>query len=301
MLRWKTEEWNANCVDGVHYLGFLQADIRLSGVLFAFSFRGTPSNEMKSRQQITLAVCRWAAWAPGVADTPSWHAWAEGVKSINGPVAPDVQFVAPMMRRRLSGLSRMVFRVAVDCLADEEDSVAYVFCSRYGEYNRSYGILTDLANGEPASAAAFSNSVHNTSASLFAIEMHDTSQSTAVAGGEATLETAFVEAWSLLSDGIAPAVLVVYHDEPLPELYRGQPTTVFNNAAFAMLLRLPDPRRDAIDLRLSWDPHEENPAEPCTASDPALQVLGLLLKGGDPVVLDTQRLVWTWSTSDEAA
>ena len=256
---------------------------------------------MTPQQQIALAVCRWAAWAPGVTDTPSWHAWAEGVRTINGPVAPDVRFVAPMMRRRLSGLSRMVFRVAVDCLADEEDSVAYVFCSRYGEYNRSYGLLTDLANGEPASAAAFSNSVHNTSASLFAIDRRDTSQSTAVAGGEATLETAFMEAWSLLSDGMAPRVLVVYHDEPLPELYRGQPTTVLNSAAFAMLLRLPDSGRDAIDLRLSWDPQEEIPAEPCTASDPALRVLGLLLKGGDPVVLDTHRLVWTWSTSDQAA
>ena len=260
---------------------------------------------MKSQQQITLSVCRWAAWAPGVTDTPSWHAWAEGGGTISGPVAPDVQFVAPMMRRRLSGLSRMVFRVAADCLADEENSIVYVFCSRYGEYNRSYGILTDLANREPASAAAFSNSVHNTSASLFAIDRRDTSQSTAVAGGEATLETAFMEAWSVLSDGMAGAALVVYHDEPLPELYRGQPTTVLNSAAFAMLLRLPDPERpdperNAIDLRLSWDPREEISAEPCTARDPALQVLALLLKGGDPVVLDTERLVWTWSTGDEA-
>ncbi len=256
---------------------------------------------MTSQQQITLSVCRWAAWAPGVTDTPSWHAWAEGGRTINGPVAPDVQFVAPLLRRRLSGLSRMVFRVAVDCLGDGEDSIIHVFCSRYGEYNRSYGILTDLANREPASAAAFSNSVHNTSASLFAIDRRDTSQSTAVAGGEATLETAFMEAWSVLSDGMAGAALVVYHDEPLPELYRGQPTTVMNSAAFAMLLRLPDPERNAIDLRLSWDPREEISAEPCTARDPALQVLGLLLKSGDPVVLDTVRLVWTWSTGDDAA
>jgi hypothetical protein len=159
----------------------------------------------------------------------------------------------------------------------------------------------DLANREPASAAAFSNSVHNTSASLLAIERRDTSPSIAVAGAEATLETAFVEAWSLLSDGMAGAALVVYHDEPLPELYRGQPTTVVNSAAFAMLLRLPDPERNAIDLRLSWDTREDKPTEPCTVEDPALRVLGLLLKGGDPVVLDTERLVWTWSTDAAAS
>ena len=231
------------------------------------------------------------------------------MKTISGPVAPDVQFVAPMARRRLSGLSRMVFRTAVDCLADEEGdqevneegSVAYVFCSRYGEYNRSFGILTDLANGEPASAAAFSNSVHNTSASLFAIEKQDHSQSTTVAGCEATLEAGFMEAWCLLSDGIASSVLVVYHDEPLPKLYQGQPTTVVNSAAVAMLLRLPEPGQDAIELRLSWGAHDDMPAPPITAPDPALQVLSLLLKGGDPVVHDAERLVWIWSTDDEAA
>ncbi len=201
------------------------------------------------------------------------------------------------MRRRLSRLSRMAFRVATDCLAEEEDPIAYVFCSRYGEYHRSYGILKDLANGEPASASAFSMSVHNTSASLFAIENRDSSQFTAVAGGEATLEAAFMEAWCLLRDDAASTVLVVYHDEPLPELYRDQATTVFNSAAFAMLLRLPDGARDAIDLRLSWDAKTEETAAPCRASDPALQVLGLLLKGGDPVFFDTGRLLWTWSTS----
>ena len=186
-------------------------------------------------------------------------------------------------------------------IADEDGSVDFVFCSRYGEYNRSYGILTDLANGEPVSAAAFSNSVHNTSVSLLAIEKQDTSRSTAVAGCEATLETAFIEAWSVLNDALATAVLVVYHDEPLPEIYRDQPTTVFNSAAFAMLLRLPDPGRDAMELQLSWDSHADYPAEPCTSLDPALQVLGLLLKGGAPVMLNTERLIWAWSRTEEAA
>ena len=195
----------------------------------------------------------------------------------------------------------MVFRVAVDCLAEEDESVAYVFCSRYGEYNRSYRILTGLANDEPVSAAAFSNSVHNTSASLFSIEQKDTSRSTAVAGCDSTLETAFIEALSLLSDGIARAVLVVYHDEPLPEIYHDQQTTVSNGAAFAMLLRLPEPARKGIELTLSWGSQQDAPAELRTAVDPALQVLGLLLKGGNPVVFDTERLAWTWSTNGKAA
>lgn len=248
---------------------------------------------MESDHQIKLSVCRWAAWAPGLTSRPAWHAWATGARTITGPVSPDVQFVAPMMRRRLSRLSRMAFRVAADCLTEVEDPVAYVFCSRYGEYGRSYEILRDLANCEPASAAAFSMSVHNTSVSLFAIEQQDSSPSNAIASGEATLEAAFLEAWSLLSDSAASTVLVVYHDEPLPELYQSQETTVSNSAAFAMLLRLPDADRDAIDLSLAWG---ESAGKPALPSDPALRVLDLLLKDGDPVVLDTGRLIWTWST-----
>jgi hypothetical protein len=110
-----------------------------------------------------------------------------------------------------------------------------------------------------------------------------------------------VEAWSLLSDDAAPAVLVVYHDEPLPELYRDQPTTVENSAAFAMLLQLPNPGQNAVNLQLSWDTQKEIPAPHCTTSDPALEVLRLLLKGRDQVVVDTGRLAWTWSIGVAAA
>jgi len=262
---------------------------------------GKASNEVEIQQSISLAVCRWSAWAPGMTDLAAWRSWAEGEAIISGPVAPDVQFVAPMARRRLSGLSRMVFHVAVDCLGDGQESIAYVLCSRYGEYNRSYGILTELAKGEPALATAFSNSVHNTSASLFAIEKQDHAQSTAIAGGEATLEAGFMEAWSLLSDGIASTVLVVYHDEPLPDLYQGQPTTVVNSAAFAMLLQLPEPGSDAKNLHLSWRARQDSGTGPCNQSDPALQVLRLLIQGGGPFALETERLTWSWSAHHEAA
>jgi hypothetical protein len=246
-----------------------------------------------------LSVCRWSAWAPGVTDIPAWHSWAEGETAINGPVAPDIKFVAPMARRRLSGLSRMVFRVSAECLTDEEESIAYVFCSRYGEYNRSFSILNNLANGEPASAAAFANSVHNTSASLFAIEKQDHAQSTAIAGCESTLEAGFMEAWSLLSNGVASVVLLVYHDEPLPNLYQGQSSTVTNSAAFAMLMCLPKAAHDMIDLSLSWGTRRTLAAESNMVADPALQVLKLLINGGGAVELVTQRLVWNWSASHE--
>ena len=244
---------------------------------------------------VSLSVTKWSAWAPGVSDSAGWKAWAKGELSINGPVEPDVKFVAPMMRRRLSGLSRMGFRVAADCLEKETGSPMFVFCSRYGEYTRSFGLLENFAAGQPASAAAFSMSVHNTASSLFSIETNDQSSSTALSGGEATLETGFVEAWSLLVNQVATSVLLVYHDERLPELYREQTTSVMHAGAIALVLKLPDSDSEGIRLNLGWATDKSTDENKhVTASDPALEVLRLLVNGSGAFVLDTGRLVWTW-------
>lgn len=256
---------------------------------------------MDARNSIELAVSCWSAWAPGLTDETAWREWAGGRKEIEGPDKPDVNFVKPMMRRRLSSLTRMAFRVAADCLAEEDSSPVHIFCSRYGEYGRTYNILTGLSNEEPVSALAFSMSVHNTSASLFSIDRRDTALSVSLAGGEMTLETAFVEAWSLLTAGDTSSALVVYHDEPLPVIYDRQITTVAHPAAFALLLRLPEMAVKVSRLTLDWS--ERRPgaktAEPVV--DPALQVLRLLLERGDPVTFDTGRLVWKWSQNAATA
>jgi hypothetical protein len=251
---------------------------------------------MESRHQISLAIQRWAAWTPGLTTPAEWRSWAEGAREIGGLDPPDVSFVAPLMRRRLSSLSRMAFRAAADCL-DETNDVAYVFCSRYGEYHRSFGILTDLAQGSPASAAAFSTSVHNTAASLFAIENKHTSSAISVAGGDATLETGFIEAWSQLASNAANAILLVCHDEPLPPLYSEQRTTIYHPAAIAMLLRSAREGDSSDILHLRWDSSVTDSAPPAPPADPALSVLKSLLTNGGTVEIDSGRLVWTWSAT----
>ena len=191
----------------------------------------------------------------------------------------------------------MAFRVAADCLdgaGENGDSPAFVFCSRYGEYARSYGILGGFASGDPASAAAFSMSVHNTATSLFSIETKDRSASTAMAGGEATLEAGFLEAWSLLVNRAAPSILLIYHDERLPDLYRDEETTVAHDAAIALLLKLPGADTgDRAGLTLEWSADRPGTEGPVVA-DPALEVLRLLIDGGGSFTLDAGRLVWTW-------
>jgi hypothetical protein len=245
---------------------------------------------------ISLSVKNWSAYAPGVTDRAGWQAWAKDDIAISGPVEPDVKFVAPMMRRRLSSLSRMAFRVAADCLEDDTGSPTFVLCSRYGEYARSYGILENIAAGNPPSAAAFSMSVHNTANSLFSIETKNRSASTALAGGEATLETGFLEAWSLLINRTASSVLLIYLDERLPALYQAQKSTVSHDGAIAMLLKLPDDAAGGIGLDLAWTKRESSTTIACDAvADPAMQVLKLLVNGEGSFDLDAERLVWTWN------
>src|SRR3546814_20596720 len=75
-----------------------------------------------------------------------------------------------------------------------------IFCSRYGEYARAFEILNSMAEGEPVSTNAFSLSVHNTVSSLFSIARGDSTHSTALAAGPATLEEGFLEASGLRSE-----------------------------------------------------------------------------------------------------
>lgn len=254
---------------------------------------------------VSLSVSNWSAWAPSVSDQTAWQNWAKEGTLLSGVVDsggtdPDVKFVAPMMRRRLSRLSRMAFRAATDCLDGTEASPSFVFCSRYGEYARGFGILQGLSNGEAVSAAAFSMSVHNTATSLYSIETKDQSASTALAGGEATLEVGFIEAWSLLVNGAADSVLLICHDERLPDLYRDQQTTVAHDSAFAMLLRRPEDDSDGIALDLEWTAQRPDGPVKEFAVDPPLQVLQLLLAGDGSFVLDTGRLIWTWRSGLDA-
>ena len=245
---------------------------------------------------IDLAVVRWSAWAPGLSEVTAWKKWAAGTRDLSPqPEKPDVSFVPAMLRRRLSSLSRMAFHVAAQCLDSGAPPDAYVFCSRYGEYERSFEILSGLARQEAVSPAAFSHSVHNTSASLFSIDREDPAPYTALAAGAATLESAFLEAWSLLKSQEAGRVLLVYHDEPLPPLYKEQDTNVTLNCALALVLQLSDADLKTDRLRLSWQGSPDDSSLPLEANDPALGVLRLLINGGDPFTNDTGRLVWSWT------
>lgn len=242
------------------------------------------------QHRIEVSVANWSAWAPGLSTRADWRGWARGEREFGAAdEKPPCAFIKPMLRRRMSRLSRMALEVAEAC-REEEARPYHVFCSRYGEYARTTEILFAMARGEPMSPAAFSQSVHNTSAGLFTISHQDTAPSTTVAAGEATLEAGFLEAYTALATGAAKEVLVVYHDEPLDALYGKTEPALPAPLAAAFLLRLPQGGDETV-LQLECASAQKAVSN---GMHPVLQVIRILTGEAERAEAATPRLVWEW-------
>jgi hypothetical protein len=153
------------------------------------------------------------------------------------PIAPPVDFIPAMQRRRLSRLSRLSLAAAYSC-AGSNHQLPTVFASRHGEIHRTLGLLSDLVQNEPLSPMAFSLSVHNTASGLYSIATGNTAPSTAIAAGLDTLPMAIIEAIGQLQRH--DEVMVVYAEEPLPAEY-SQFASDDNSALLGLALRLGKP------------------------------------------------------------
>ncbi|WP_118183564.1 beta-ketoacyl synthase chain length factor [Paraburkholderia phosphatilytica] len=170
----------------------------------------------------TMPVARWSFW------------------SATSPTAPDISFIDPMVRRRLSSLSRMALKVAHDCAAGR-DAVRMVFASRHGELRRTTDILHAIAASEPVSPNAFSLSVLNAMSGMFGIARGDRSAASAISAGAETLGYALLEAHAQYTDAPSAPVLVVYADEPADPLY-GPVNDEVEGGALAILLDATSPQ-----------------------------------------------------------
>lgn len=179
----------------------------------------------------TIPVARWSSWpAPATA-------------------APDIGFIEPIVRRRLSTLSKMALKVAHDCVRHDSgdgsngsdgsgirvEGVRVVFASRHGELRRTTDILHSIDAGEPVSPTAFSLSVLNAMTGVFGIARGDRSAASAVAAGAETLGYALLEAHAQYAAQPASPVLLVYADEPAAPTY-GPIVDEVQGGALAILL-----------------------------------------------------------------
>lgn len=233
---------------------------------------------------IRFSVDDWAAWAPGLETAPSWQAWAQHPFLPEGDQVPALPEIPPMQRRRIERLGRMAIQVACWCEPDEsQPSVPMVFASRHGDVLRSMDLLRTLVADEPLSPTAFGLSVHNAVAALYSIARGSRANYQSIAAGEATVETAIVEACGLLADG-AEEVRVVVYDAPLPEIYAAFQQEV--DVSYAWCWRIRPATGGAGDCSLSWAATDETSGRKTASDMPhGLSLMQFLLSDG-PVVRD---------------
>ena len=141
----------------------------------------------------------------------SYAAWrAEGA---DGTVAkPDVSFIPPLERRRLTGVERAALAVAWQVRSEGE--VPVIFASRWGEIGVTVKLMTQFHADREMSPAGFSASVHNAAPGAFSLLTHNHAPYTAIAARERSLEAGLLEA---LAQGAA--VVFVFAEEATPAFY----------------------------------------------------------------------------------
>ena len=134
-----------------------------------------------------------------------WRATAEAPK-------PDVSFVPPLERRRLTGVERAALSVAWQVKTDAELPV--VFASRWGEIGVTLKLMRQFHEDGEMSPAGFSASVHNAAPGAFSLLTKNHAPYTAIAARERSLEAGLLETLALRREAI-----FVYAEEATPEFY----------------------------------------------------------------------------------
>ncbi|MEF1255074.1 beta-ketoacyl synthase chain length factor [Vibrio sp. M260112] len=171
-----------------------------------------------SEINISFNIDAWLAHSNGLSTSQNWESWANNLEwPQDGTLICSA--IPPMMRRRMSHLSKLAVQTSIELLNEHEIDYL-VFASRHGELHRSIALVGDILRGEEASPMAFSQSVHNTAAGLVTIATKKTIPLTSIAAAENTFQSALLEAWLYLNDHPDHKVLVVDFDEPVPEAYQ---------------------------------------------------------------------------------
>jgi len=120
--------------------------------------------------------------------------------------APDVSFVPPLVRRRLSPLQKMYFALAN--AVEKSPAGCSVFASGDGEDSLTRRIVADFNADGSVSPHRFSSSVYNAAPGLWSVHTGNRAPYTAVASKESSIEAGILECLG----GTLPA-LFVYAEE----------------------------------------------------------------------------------------
>ena len=120
---------------------------------------------------------------------------------------PDVSFVPPLVRRRLSPLQKTFFHLARMEGAPQPANV--VFASRWGEDSLTRKLVADFNGSGAVSPKDFSASVYNAAPGGWSVFTGNRAPYTAIAAGPDTVRCANIEALGMEKG----PVLLVYGEE----------------------------------------------------------------------------------------
>jgi hypothetical protein len=237
---------------------------------------------------ITFNINSWVALSPGLLTTEAWHSWSNSNQIWPGELTPvPVNLIKPMMRRRMSSLSKLALQAALQISVDQR--IDYIiFSSRHGELTRTAKLIKDIMSGEDASPTAFSQSVHNTAAGLFTIGSHRATPVTSLSAVESSVHHALIEAAIYLQEKPTHQVLLVDFDEPLPAPYQQYESQPYQGYAFATLLSFGE------QYQLSWSKNNLSSADQLPQS---FAIIDYLLNDEKQKNIADKRLKWSWTRS----
>ena len=128
--------------------------------------------------------------------------------------SPDVSFVPPMQRRRLSEIEKISLFLANSAVGNETDYRS-VFASDYGEWKQTIQLIQQFFEEKSLSPAKFSISVHNASAGLFSLIKKNDQSYTCIAANERTIENGLLECFISKKP-----CLFVFSEETTPDFYK---------------------------------------------------------------------------------
>jgi hypothetical protein len=136
----------------------------------------------------------------------------------SGSESPEISFADPMLRRRLSQISKMTIQVVHDLLPLDEDT-KMIFLSFRGELSRQYKINRMLIEDQSLMPAAFSLSVFNAPIALASQALGLKGGYSAVYPGSDSFAAGLAAAKAALLAGTKDELVFVYADEEVPPEY----------------------------------------------------------------------------------
>jgi hypothetical protein len=197
---------------------------------------------------------------------------------------PDLGFIDPLIRRRLSRMARGMLHCA-GRLSPGSGDQRTVFASRHGEVSRTIPVLEDLARGMEPSPTLFSMNVHNAVAGVWSIVKKNRAPSTSLAAGPETFGWGLLDAFAaVLADPAAP-VLYAFGDDCLPDIYTNFDTP--GSALHAISVLIGTPARH--HLVLTWKSSDREDLEP-----QSLRFIHALSGGPSQLPWSSHGRSWNW-------